>query len=374
MYKLIQIALIIIGLIFSGFNATSFANQTEDKLATAQKKLEEATREYAELASELGGDRANHFIRSFSFSDDGASLNKARLGINIGEVEISENGEKSTNSSNKEIDGVEVLGVSPDSPAEKVGLKSGDVITALNGKVLKSNDQHSAIEQLTDIMSEFTPGDLVDVLFQRDGVTKSVSVITDKMPKSNFKMLLGDNSFNFDTEIDLSGLEGLSELKELKGLEALGDIDIQVFGNKGDGDFPGRFMFFNNGPLGDAELVELSPELGDYFGAKSGILVVKAPSDSEIDLRDGDVIRNIDGREPSSVNHAMRIMRSYEVGELVNLEILRKKRKRTLSITIPEKKSQNSNIFEWHKEKSSSENKPMKLQKKIKIVKAQETT
>ena len=75
MYKLIQIALII-GLIFSGFNATSFANQTEDKLATAQKKLEEATREYAELASELGGDRANHFIRSFSFSDDGASLNK----------------------------------------------------------------------------------------------------------------------------------------------------------------------------------------------------------------------------------------------------------------------------------------------------------
>ena len=374
MSKILKITFFLIFLIFGAINSQVFAEDAEDRLAEAQKKLEEATREYAELSSELGGENANHFVRSFAFSNNSTKTNKARLGINIGETKIvtDENGKR--NFKKGRAEGVEVLGVSPNSPAEKVGLKSGDVITALNGKVLLDKGDKTAVSQLTEIMSKVEPGEVVDVMYIRDGVSQSASIISDVMPKSRFKMLFGDKGLNFDgdIDIDIQGLDGLDSLSKLEGLESL--EELKVLESLGDAFGDSKFIFITKNPFGDAELVELSPELGEYFGAKSGLLVVKSSSDTEIDLRDGDVIRSIDGREPSSVNHAMRIMRSYEVGELVNMEILRKKRKRKLSITIPEKKSTSFNFKDWNKEKSHSENKPMKLRKKIKIIKGQETT
>ena len=374
MNHLFKTTIFIIVLLFSGFNAGIYAEDREDKLAEAQKKLEEATREYAELASELGGETANHFVRSFAFSSDSANSNKARLGINIGELKRFTDKNNKNDLNDRDIDGVKVLGVSPNSPAEKVGLKSGDIITSLNGTVLIDTDDKSALKQLTDLMADVEPGDVVDVMYIRDGVTQSARVTSDAMPKPSFKMLFGDKDLTLDgnVDIDIQGLESLEALSDLKGLEKL--EELKVFEHLGDAFGDSRFIFISNNPFGDAELVELTPELGDYFGAKSGLLVIKAPADTDIDLRDGDVIRSIDGREPTSVNHAMRIMRSYEAGEVVNLELLRKKRKRNLSITMPESKSNRFNFHEWNREKGIGENKPMKLRKKIKIFQDQETT
>jgi len=53
-------------------------------------------------------------------------------------------------------------------------------------------------------------------------------------------------------------------------------------------------------------------------------------------LQDGDVIQSIDGRKPTSVNHAMRILGSYQSGETVKIEIMRDKRKQTISIEVPD--------------------------------------
>ena len=52
--------------------------------------------------------------------------------------------------------------------------------------------------------------------------------------------------------------------------------------------------------------------------------------------KDGDVIVSIDGREPTSVRHALRILSSYQPGEALELNILRDKKKRTLNIEVPD--------------------------------------
>jgi len=41
-------------------------------------------------------------------------------------------------------------------------------------------------------------------------------------------------------------------------------------------------------------------------------------------LKGGDVITSIGGGSPANPSHAMRILRSYEKGESVSIEILRK--------------------------------------------------
>ena len=107
-----------------------------------------------------------------------------------------------------------------------------------------------------------------------------------------------------------------------------------------------RFQFAWPGNVwADMELVELIEGLGKYFGTESGVLVVSAPADDSLQLEDGDVITSIDGREPTSVRHALRILGSYQAGESVELEVMRDKRKRTLNIEVPDDRQ--SRFFEW---------------------------
>ena len=86
----------------------------------------------------------------------------------------------------------------------------------------------------------------------------------------------------------------------------------------------------------DLDLVTLNSDLGDYFGTKEGVLVVKAPGDSALPLKSGDVILSIGGRKPTSPSHAMRILRSYDAGESVSIEIMRHQRRQTLNWTVPQ--------------------------------------
>jgi S1-C subfamily serine protease len=89
------------------------------------------------------------------------------------------------------------------------------------------------------------------------------------------------------------------------------------------------------GRWNDLELVTLTPALGSYFGATEGLLVVRAPDEPRIGLQDGDVILEIAGREPTSPEHAMRILMSFEPGETVSFSIMRRQRRETTQYVIP---------------------------------------
>ena len=62
----------------------------------------------------------------------------------------------------------------------------------------------------------------------------------------------------------------------------------------------------------DMELVAMTPKLGKYFGTDKGVLVVRAPGDSELKLEEGDVILDIDGRAPQA--DLPHIMERYRRG------------------------------------------------------------
>jgi len=95
------------------------------------------------------------------------------------------------------------------------------------------------------------------------------------------------------------------------------------------------FEFSFGSPWGDLELASLNADLGEYFGTRDGVLVVRAPADSGLPLKGGDVILSIGGRKPTSPTHAMRILRSYDEGETVSVEIMRKQKRMTLAWKVP---------------------------------------
>jgi hypothetical protein len=231
----------------------------------------------------------------FSFS-----MNRGRIGVIV---------DTRANAAGDKI-GARIEGITPGGPAEKAGLKAGDVITRFNGVALggaaADNDADSGPGmKLIDLARELDPGDTVQVEYRRGSDTKRATLVAQELG--------GEFVRAFP---DMDRMEGMMPRLRLG---------------------PGNdFEFAFGGPWGDIELVKLNPDLGDYFGAREGVLVVSAPADSSLALKGGDVITAIGGRKPTSPMQAMRILRSYDPGETVSIEVLRKRQRVTVSYKVPD--------------------------------------
>ena len=67
--------------------------------------------------------------------------------------------------------------------------------------------------------------------------------------------------------------------------------------------------------------------------------MIRAPRDSALGLRGGDVVLRVDGRAPSSPSHLLRILRSYEAGETFKLDIMRDRKRETVTARFGERGS-----------------------------------
>jgi S1-C subfamily serine protease len=207
--------------------------------------------------------------------------------------------------------GARIADVIEGGPAEAAGLRTGDVITSWNGTSLSSGRGRDPGQRLLRLARRLSPGDTVKVEYRRGTETRTASIVAD------------DKGHHMMAFPDMERLE--------HHFEGMGRRFDRM------GDRLGReFDFHIHRRQGGLELVELNPDLGEYFGTKQGLLVVRAPVDSAIPLKAGDVIVTIDGRKPQSASHAHRILGSYEDGEKVKVEVLRKRQRTTLEWSVPD--------------------------------------
>lgn len=265
-----------------------------ERLREAEEQMEIAARVIAEITSE----RLPHLAKIERHIDISG---RPRIGITIDGENIP-----------GQVDGVVVGGVTPESAADDAGLRAGDVITAVNGESMSADSSEAADSLLLDFMSGVEEGDELRIDYSRSGTERSVELTPRVMEM---------NAFSWAPDMGQGHMPGST------GVVIAPDSIKQ---------FEMRFGFpFAGGVWGNMELVELSDGLGKYFGADEGLLIVRAPKSDEIDLQDGDVIQSIDGREPKDVRHAMRILSSYQSGELLKLGIMRDKKSRTIEVEVP---------------------------------------
>jgi len=254
------------------------------QLADARARLEEAAHEVAELSSQMSGPLMDHMM---SIYDGGPP--RAVLGVQLEERAANE--------------GARVREVSPGGAAADAGLRVGDVITSVNGTDIKGN--HAA-RQVLHAMRDVEPESKVKVRVLRDGKSQEF-LVTARPGMSVFNIHPGP----------------IPPIPPLPPMEP-GRSGNQMFGP----------VFFR-GPLGEMELVSLTPQLGRYFGTDKGVLVVRAPKDFK--LEDGDVILAIDGRTPSSGSHATRILGSYQPGEKISIKVMRQQKTVNVETALPER-------------------------------------
>jgi S1-C subfamily serine protease len=261
-------------------------DQIEIQLRNAQKQMDQSAHEIAELSMKLDGQPWFEMHPEQTFG-----LPRGMLGINVGGVANDAGADG----------GVVIVSVSPGGPADVAGLKAHDEIVAIGGKELHRRESRSPQAQLLAIMHDAKAGEPLMVQYRRDGQLQTVQVVPKSLP-----------AFVADSfEHDLRGLNGFDKLRFNFGWR-----DSQGFGS--------------------AELLDLSPGLGKYFGTDKGLLVVRAPRDQRFKLQDGDVILDIDGRVPNSSSHASQILSSYRGGERLKLHIMREQKHLELPIEIPQ--------------------------------------
>jgi C-terminal processing protease CtpA/Prc len=267
--------------------------EAQRQMREAERQLEEAARRIAEL-SQQNLPQVLQIERSVM-----ALMDKPRLGVTVG-----------GNEGKGPVEGVNILGVSPGSAADDAGLRAGDVITAVNDESMTADDGAEANRKLLDFMEGVEEGDKLSVEYIRDGNVGKVEVEPRMMSIHEYQIPGKSEKFAFRMPAPAGAPDARHEFRFVSPL--LGSH------------------------WGDMELVELNEGLGRYFGTDTGLLVVSAPTSEALQLQAGDVIQSIDGREPTSVGHAMRILGSYQAGEKLELRIMRDKRDRKLDITMPD--------------------------------------
>jgi membrane-associated protease RseP (regulator of RpoE activity) len=227
-------------------------------------------------------------------------------------------------------DGVLVNQVLTDSPADRAGLRSGDVIVRFNGRTATSPDQ------LTQLVRDSRVGQNVSITVMRNGDRRTLSAHLASRPddqdmpapQARSKTDRDDDQGDMDHG-DMKTMGDLKALKQMRGMEGM------------EGMPPGMMMMgmgMGRGRLG-VRTQDLSDDLSSYFEAPpgSGALVLEVLKDSPAEragIKAGDVIVRVGDTKISGPDELANATRSAPEGS-ISLTVLRHGSKRTLEADLP---------------------------------------
>ena len=226
------------------------------------------------------------------------------LGVYLGEL---------TEAKAKELNldgtrGALVERVIPNSPAAKAGIRSNDVVVAVDGRPVGSEDE------LREVLLSHKKGDKVTLEIARDGKRQKVDVTL------GGQLALGGGGV-------FTGPEGyeLFRGRMPEGFN-LGEPYVMMF--------PGT-------PRLGVSVLPMTDDLRDYFGVEhgKGVLVSAVSKGSAAEragLRAGDVVLSVDGQPVARAGDIARALRSKEgdAPRTVQLEVVRERSRLTLSATV----------------------------------------
>jgi C-terminal processing protease CtpA/Prc len=302
--------------------------QTREELSRTHRELREATREVARAHRDLartGDDR--EVIHHVNLGD------RAVIGVVLG----------------KESDkGVEIIGVSPDGPAERAGLEQGDILVSIQEIVLAGNDD--ARESVFEVMSDVDDQEELAVVVERDGTSSEYTVTAEIREPRGWQSMIriaeveGVAAMPGDPHVIIERIEIpdideeaiAAQVAELTEHLEHYEYEFEEFSDFGEHAMSEANVWYGLPRAHGLELTSINEGLGAYFKTDRGVLVIKAREDNAYGLESGDVILSIGSTAVNSPSDMMRALRDVEPGSEIDIGIKRNRRDKTLAVLVPE--------------------------------------
>jgi serine protease Do len=188
--------------------------------------------------------------------------------------------------------GATVLEVTPGSPAEKAGIKKGDVITKVNETKIESP------ESLFETIHSLKAGDKVKVSFMRDGKEQTVTATLDKSNNN-------ERDFNYNYNFKMPPMP---------------DVD-------------GIYM----GPWGHQPKLGIKAQDAEDGKGVNILEVEDSSAAAKAGLKKGDIILQFDGAEVNSTNELIEELQAARGKATLKVRILRGGVSQEMEIRIPRK-------------------------------------
>lgn len=204
--------------------------------------------------------------------------------------------------------GILVTNIVDDSAAEKFGLVKHDIIYSFDGKKVSSP------KELAEMVREKKPGEMVNIVYYRDG------------KKKNMEMELGERTYDvlsMDWEKYGDAMKMYAKSAALVGQKA-----FRI----------GRDWHIQRGKLG-LVIKDLNDDLADYFDVKpgEGVLVIEVLEESpaeEAGIKAGDVVVKISGEDVSGVDEFLDEVYECTGKDEVGIVIVRKGKKKEIVLDV----------------------------------------
>lgn len=263
--------------------------------------------------------------------------------------------------------GVQILGVSPDGPAERAGLEAGDVIVALSGRVLSAVDETGNTRKGLNIaLNDIKAEEPVIVSVERGNDSLDLTIVPEVREPLSWQSVVrfpsapvapshvGETVRIERIVVPEINTEALTEQIEQMRVEIEERrVFIESSGDAPQSELHYEFQFDDMSDMGDfalhdtnawfgmplaagLRLAEVDPALGEYFKTDRGVLVLKAKEDNPLLLQSGDVVLNLHGTDVNSPAEFMRALRDFEPGEELVIDIKRNRKSKTLKPVIEE--------------------------------------
>jgi serine protease Do len=222
------------------------------------------------------------------------SMSKSFLGVHVVEIDSA----KAAALKLKDEVGVSITGVETDSPAEKAGLKVGDVVVEYQGQRVEGT------EQFIRLVRETPVGRQVKLTVHRAGAAAQNVMVTIAARKAR---IAGEGG----QRIEMPRVEMWMP------------------------DMPRAYTGMRSTRMG-VEAEGLEGQLAEYFGVKEGVLVRSVMKGSAADksgLKAGDVITKVDQKPLDSPRELSEMLRENRDKKTMAITVVREKREMTLNVT-----------------------------------------
>ena len=221
----------------------------------------------------------------------------------------------------KEDRGVEVSSVTEGGPADKAGIKQGDVVLEYNGQPVEG------MTQFQRLVHETPAGREVKVEVWRNGASLTLTVTVET--RKGFSL----ESPNLD--INVFGNPPTYQMPSMPGMQGMPEFDMPHIMTI----MPSRRLGIDGEGLGD------EPQFAEFLGVKEGVLVKSVAKNSAAEkagIKAGDVITKIGDTPVSSSHDITGTLRANRQNQTFIVTVVRNKKEMQITVTIEDRTGQNA--------------------------------